>query len=229
MTLLAEQRSPIPAPPAGQRAWQLCQDPRSCRVGGRNSVTPVSTALVNLHCCKSSKRNRKARPELRKTILAFQEATQECCPRSWRHLFTLTQLHLGDVTGTHGLAGLPTFIFFPWYLLASSLRNPERTAYSHCADEKQDLGKQQISSYFVTFQLNLILRYTLPLLFLQNLLSGILCVVVNAYLRQRCLKENSACLIRVSMLKNFNNLSSALRWFSRIKNNWFWKSKLHFN
>lgn len=134
------------------------------------SVTPVSTASVKLHCCKC-KRNRKARPELCKTVLAFQEAIQECCPRDWRHLFPLTQLHLSDATGTRGLAGLPTYIFFLGIsLLPPSLQNPERATYSHCADKKQDLGKQQISSCFVTFQLSLTLRCTLPLLLLQNLL-----------------------------------------------------------
>lgn len=127
VTLLAEQRSPIPAPPAGQREWQLCQDPRSCRVCSRN--TPVCTASVKLHRCKSSKRNGKARPELCKTILVFQEAIQECCPRDWRHLFTLTQQHLSDATGTRGLAGLPTLIFFLGVsLFPPSLQNPEHAA-----------------------------------------------------------------------------------------------------
>lgn len=125
-----------------------------------------------------------------------------------------------------------SFFFLGISLLPPPLQNPEHVVYSHCADKMQDLGKQQISSCFVTFQLNLFLRCTLPLLLLQNplCLKTILCVVMNSYLRQSCVKENSACQIKISMFKKFKNLNPALRWFSRIKNNWYnWKSKFHFN
>ena len=62
------------------------------------------------------------------------------------------------------------FSFLGVSLLPPFLQNQECVAYSDRADQKQDLGKQQISGCFVTLQLSLTLRCTLPLLPLQNLL-----------------------------------------------------------
>lgn len=93
--------------------------------GSAAEVALHQWAQHQLHCCKSSRKI--GRPGLSCVKPSFlQENLQECCPRDWRHVFTLTQLHLSDATGTRGLAGLPTLIFFPWYLLASSFLGKPR-------------------------------------------------------------------------------------------------------
>lgn len=165
-----EQRSPVPARPAGKRKRQHCQDPRNCRVCSRSGLTPVSTASVKLHCCKSSREI--GRPGL------------SCVKPSWfcRRLSRSAAPETGD-TSSLSLSCISVMLLVRvvWLdcqhsffslgisLLPPSLENPERAASSHCADKKQDLGKQQSSSCFVAFQLNLTLRCTLPLLLLQNL------------------------------------------------------------